>query len=325
MTRGRITILLCFLIPLLAGCIHTYPDPLEGNDPTLLNVSLEISANKEWAATNVYGSKAARDPAHRIIVEILRDYSTVAHKEMILPPETDLSQPFRLPFSFQLDPRRYEIAIWCDCLDPADNTPSGYDASSLSDIKAMKDPQGWTVHKDCFFHLGILDLREHSREESKSVTVPVSLERPLGGFRLIADDYQEFINVNEGAIRKGESYSVEISIQPGLARGFDLLDRSPLRRKESDKISCPVRITTIPGIEMELASAYPFCGDETVDFTIDVFVFNSAKALISKTQGISFPMRKGALTTIRGRLLTNYINGGITVDPTWDGEIDIEI
>ena len=42
--------------------------------------------------------------------------------------------------------------------------------------------------------------------------------------------------------------------------------------------------------------------------------------LISVTDNITVPLRRSRLTTIYGHFLTEYANGGVVIDPSYDGD-----
>jgi conserved domain protein len=47
--------------------------------------------------------------------------------------------------------------------------------------------------------------------------------------------------------------------------------------------------------------------------------------VISRTTGLEVPYRRGHLTTVRARFLTNEMQGGVEIDPGFDGDIDVDL
>ena len=47
--------------------------------------------------------------------------------------------------------------------------------------------------------------------------------------------------------------------------------------------------------------------------------------VISRTTGLEVPYRRGHLTTVRARFLTNEMQGGVDIDDEFEGDIDIDL
>ena len=47
--------------------------------------------------------------------------------------------------------------------------------------------------------------------------------------------------------------------------------------------------------------------------------------VISRTTGLEVPYRRGHLTTVRARFLTNEMQGGVDIDDDFDGNIDVDL
>ncbi|MEZ3551925.1 MAG: hypothetical protein K1W02_14605 [Muribaculaceae bacterium] len=325
MPRIAIHIILTLLAAFVQGCIHTYPDPARAVDPAKIRLELELTPPAGWDTLMTHSSKAGAEPLRRIIVE-MRGRDGHSEKMEFFRPASELSEPvpLSLPLDFMLDPTAYDLAIWSDFVDAASRDFKAFDASDLSDIRIRYDGNVWTPLKDCCSALKRVDLSEHKGKELVTVKVPVMLNRPVARFRLIPLDYEEFLKTNMEQIRKGETYYVEIDLEPGFPLSFDLTSYSTQIESDTTRLTFPLDIITIPGVEVELGSGYLFC-DGRATLSARVKILNSAKAVVSRTQEFDIPIAAGKISIIKGDFMTSTISGGLTVDTTWEDEIIIPV
>lgn len=52
---------------------------------------------------------------------------------------------------------------------------------------------------------------------------------------------------------------------------------------------------------------------------------DSGGNLVSRTAGLEVPYRRGHLTTVRARFLTNEMKGGVDINYDFEGDIDVDL
>lgn len=315
---------------LLSGCIHTYPEPGRQEDPTLASVTIKIKPAYSWgnifithSDENQPPSKSPRDPSKRIILEVVREGSVMAHLEKVIAPDDEEYESGEASFNLKIPPDDYKLAVWCDLLEPGSSKPFGYDASKLSDIRMLLKHGDSGDGHECLSYLG--DLRLKATTIDETIEIPINPTPPVGRFRIVADDYSDFLKQNEEAISMGATYYVEATYQSAIPGAFSVIEDSPMRPTDNVTFSRPLEIITIPGIEMGIASDWLFVSEGSDTHTVSLTLFNSAKAVVSKTVKITFQLERGKVTTIHGNFLSNYISGDFVIDNIWEGEEDIEL
>lgn len=320
MSRFLSISILFALLLLAGGCIHTYPDPRKEEDPTLVETVFVLGFPGDWEKVEAPRHRASGDGRKRVVLELRGAGSAVMRKEFTAEMDDGDGRTLTIPAPFLLEPREYRLAVWCD-----DSQFSAYDVADFNDIPAPGKHFYSHDPSPCYCYSGSFDLSEAAGEWSRSVEVPVAMECPTGRFRIVADDYASFLATFRDGISKGESYSVEISYGSPVAAAFNLNENSPARPVDNVVGSRTLDIITIPGIEMEIASGRLFVPEEGMEITLTLTLYNSAKAVVSRTAGVTLPVHRGKVTTVRGDFLTDFIIGGISVDTAWDGEIIVDI
>lgn len=326
MKRVFRTILPVMMLSLLmAACIHTYPDVEEGEqNPTLSKVRLALDYGYEWDRQqhDDDATRASGDPTHRAIVRISKTGSASVTELRHLSVSRKRVESIDKPLEFTLAPGDYTVFVWSDRISK-DFQAIGYDASDLSDIKTVFEHGDVRNEYDCLSYVGNIAI--DPIRDGDSIVVPVGLRPAIGKFSLVPSDYQDFIDYNRDALRRGERFYVEISYESPVAGSYNLIEGVLMDPKDGMRFSREIEYITIPGLEYELASDILFAVDTPVKYTVTVKVLNSAKAIVSQRTGITFPVVEGKTTTVRGRFLTDFINGGITVDPIWGDSIVIDL
>lgn len=325
--RLRFALSIALMLVLTCGCIHTYPKPDNLTDPTEISVALLLDFSDDWEKVSAAVSDKGRasNLLQRIYVSLKdKNGSATAFTTTVVPEEiSDGRCRIALPAKLKAD--KYTIAIWMDYLNPQTMSPLAYDISNPSLIREILPRGEETDARICFTATDEFDLTHLSGKWDASEEVSLSLSSPMARIRLVATDYDEFLSHTADARSHGEHYYVSISYDSEIAGGYSLTEGSAMDPVAGCGFTIDLPIITMPGIEMCIASDWLFNPPGRYPYSLTVSVFNSAKALVSRTSGINFEAERGKITTLTGKLLTNFISGGITVDNIWEGEIIIEI
>ena len=70
------------------------------------------------------------------------------------------------------------------------------------------------------------------------------------------------------------------------------------------------------GVFAEIAPGLSYPADETIDV---------AGKLVSAVPSMVVPLQRGQLTTVRGKFLTSRSEGAVSIDPSFEGEFNLQI
>lgn len=308
------------MIP-LSGCIHTYPEPTGEKDPTLVDLIVEADISSEWG--NLTDTKGGF--SRRIIAVLTKNGKQSFRKDLILDagniPESKL-----IPIRFTIPDTDYDISIWCDLVNQDDETPLGYNTDNLSEIRMLHHHGIETSERDCLSFHSKLKTHTVGGESDNTEKMTARLSHPAGRFRIVAADYDSFIESHAEEIRKGGNYKIIIAIDSSIPEFYDMLAGNPMQPTDNISFSKDLDIITVPGIEMVIASDWIFTPENPVSHSLTVTLTDSSGNPVVITKIDSFPLEQGKITTISGNFLTRKSgSGGISINDKWEGEIDIII
>ena len=63
---------------------------------------------------------------------------------------------------------------------------------------------------------------------------------------------------------------------------------------------------------------------ETVSIPVELEILNEKNEVLART-AFRIPCERGKNTTVRGNFLTSDANGGIGIDPDYDGDLEVDL
>ena len=64
---------------------------------------------------------------------------------------------------------------------------------------------------------------------------------------------------------------------------------------------------------------------ETVSIPVELEILNEKNEVLARTAAFRIPCERGKNTTVRGNFLTSDANGGIGIDPDYDGDLEVDL
>lgn len=321
--KQALTILTLILAFLWQSCIHTYPDD-NAEDPTTVEIAVDLTLNLKWSQLlSFYPQTKSADVAHRFIIEISTQGKTPFRHEQIIDQE-DFDDGFvRIPLPVTLKPIVYSISVWCDAIDPETSEPLAFDANTLSSISPLHPHEKPSLIEGCGFAASSIDLTPYGNKLSTRLIIPLELTPPVARFQFNTTDVNKFLNYADQAIQKGETYSVTLSFDNSIPSTFNAITGEPTGHDKPVEVSS--QLPALFSQEIKICSDWIFAAEEKEDMTVTITLFNSARMIVSRIRGITFPIERGKTTTVKGDFLTNFYSNSISVDNLWDDEIIINL
>lgn len=85
------------------------------------------------------------------------------------------------------------------------------------------------------------------------------------------------------------------------------------------------KITQLSETEAELGFDFVFVNGAEAKITVGLALYDSDGELISSIDPITLPIKRSRLTTVRGKFLTSHTTSSVGINPSFDGEYNIEI
>lgn len=295
---------LLFITLLVNGCsLHEEPEMTPegelGVDPTAVTLNLNLAMNL---------SLAERAP-----VTITRASETNYLRRFIVE-------------AMKLHARNYRILVWADYVN-AETPEQGlvYDAKNLAFILPAGKYIGNSRYKDVFAASAMADLTSFRNHWGAETSLDVELYRPVARYELVAKDVATFLNKLSTGGLKGESFTARVKYSDYLPTGYNLWDDVPknslmyMEYKVAFERPADGTKELILGFDYVLTDA-----GETVSIPVELEILNEKNEVLART-AFRIPCERGKNTTVRGNFLTSDANGGIGIDPDYDGDLEVDL
>ncbi|MCH5236907.1 MAG: hypothetical protein J1E95_03815 [Muribaculaceae bacterium] len=325
--RHRSYIIYLLFLILQTGCIHEYPSG-SGNDPNNpINANIEISFDLRWD-NMLYEMKrditrGREERPHRFIIEAAQNGVVVCRDTSYLASDDFANGIVRHKLSRPLRPQYYQLAVWYDVV-PEGRGNSFFNAEDLTRLTVSSTSVMNSDSIQCAFGSVDFDLKEYKGKSGANVVMEVTLQHPGGKFEIIATDIQDFIANRREELFQGERYSLSLILNEGNPHSFNSYSGRVDYMSESLERRGAFSIPFGDYSELKIADGYVFCASEDI-ISMTLTLYNSSLMAVTKTDLFSFPVKRGFITRVKGDFLTHPIDGPVTIDPQWEGEIIVEL
>ena len=318
--KGWLLYILSYAVALLAytSCdIHEFP--VESQDVIPLTIHLDFDSTLPLYTTIYYSRSqadgAGQDSKHNIryIVNAYRTDNVVgdnrtADTTFIFTKsninELDYTSRIELPNG------TYRLLVWADYVDDGSKADKYYNTSNFAEITLANknNHTGNSDYRDVF--RGENTIKLNSLEEN---IVTIDMVRPVGKFKFIATDGEEYIN-------RIEDFKVIIRYNHFMPCSFNMFTD-----KAADSwtnISFSSNMQRENNSEISLGYDYIFVNDTQTSLCLSVDIYNKDGTLFSSSPSINVPIVRNKLTIVKGAFFTanSVAGGGTTISPVYDGE-----
>ena len=300
------------------------PEGELGVDPTAVTLNLNLAMNLSLAERAPVTITRASETNYlrRFIVEAYLDRQVAARQTVY---EEDFNRA-SLSVSMKLHARNYRILVWADYVN-AETPEQGlvYDAENLAFILPAGKYIGNSRYKDVFAASAMADLTSFRNHWGAETSLDVELYRPVARYELVAKDVATFLNKLSTGGLKGESFTARVKYSDYLPTGYNLWDDVPknslmyMEYKVAFERPADGTKELILGFDYVLTDA-----GETVSIPVELEILNEKNEVLART-AFRVPCERGKNTTVRGNFLTSDANGGIGIDPDYDGDLEVDL
>lgn len=236
--------------------------------------------------------------------------------------------------SLRLKEGRYRFMAWTDFSENMDDC--FYSTTDFSSIALLGDEHvANNDFRDAFRGVVETDLRF---DASSGRVIKIDMLRPLAKFRFETIDIEQFKSdylrsqqqsgTSKKAIEREEDidmtkFSVRFSYVGFMPSVYNMYTDRPVDVKTG--VSFPSVLTDIKDGEATMGFDYVMVGDGDAGVSMAVAIFDKDGKCLSGVDNIQVPLQRGKLTVVRGNFLTSRSSGNVQIDPSFDGEFDIEI
>lgn len=330
---------------LFVSCVHDYPgmteEGEEGVDPTLVEVNTEVTLDLELVPLEIITQESARSGTNkarsgttkaddgyrrRFIIEAWREGKPTTRQVTVMETaEEDGDAKISLPIHLKLHALEYTLAVWTDYVKAGTTDDLYYDTDNLQQVACTDPYTGSTPYRDCLYGTTPLDLRNYRDEWNAREQVKVDMVRPLAKYELIATDVKDFLRKTKKQRADDETFTITFSYGFYLPTVFNVLTGKPADSRTGIAYTTPLTVPTDGQKECTIGTDFVFVNGTESFVSLSMEIRDGGGSVISRTTGLEVPYRRGHLTTVRARFLTNEMQGGVDIDDDFDGNIDVDL
>ena len=298
---------------------HTY-DPLTGkivqNNPDLQIYENHPGSSRDYDNTQIEGVMDVHVKAYlsnntnKVIEE---KTFTFTLGESTYDKEIDIDLPIG---------QNYVLAVWSHLREHTDKAAyyEPKDFNKVSIISANYD--GNTDYRDAFS--GTINIDTYGEAASP---YKVDMTRPMGKFELVTIDLAEFLD-RETTRRslatraKAEDYNVIVSFSYYYPSSYSLLDDR--LENATTGVNFKTKMTVTGDKEASLGFEYVMLNntnDSGVQMKVDIY--DPSYTRVAGSTVLTIPMRRDDHTVLRGEFLSQEGEGGVGIDPGFNGDHNV--
>ena len=321
----------------LAGCnVHEWPD-----EAPLVPLYVDLMHETEWDTLNVPFSRAAAAGDYNIRYSIrafaldeMGNYSREATREFVFT--RNLGEELDNRFFLELPAGSYRLTAWTD-YTVADTLDTHYNTSGFHEIMLQGQHEGNNDMRDGF--RGAEDiLLETGVMELIPDTIVLDMQRPMGKVEFVCTDLQDFIDKEVRELKRNstdgnqdfdasdihlEDYRIVISYGGFMPNTFNALTDKAI--DSSTGVQFSSKLSPFSETEASMGFDYVFVNSDESSVIVNLGVFNKEGKQLAKVTNVNVPLKRDQHTVLRGKFLMADSDGGVSINPDFDGEHNIVI
>lgn len=340
---SNMTAIMVFLL-MAVSCIYDYPVPVPAGATLDLHFKMERTVTSGHPVLNESDINSDRHDI-RYVIQAFRllkngSFSREAVAEFIFTKDEIASLDNTV--SIEIDEGTYMFYAWADYV-PQDSTEDNhFNTTQFTDLCLNCDGyHGNTDEKEAFVGSSVVEVIRYA-EDMPVVSDTISLSRVLAKYHIISGDLSKFVNrmknrkndtkAGTGSEVNLDDYLIKITYEPDLFyTSIDLLNgNTPIDGQFG--VSFWSKIKPLNENEALLGFDHIFIKKDQKSIRASISVYDKDTTLIT-TAPVEIPVSKDTVMSSSGDILT-YIKltgdqaageGGISIDPNFEGEVNIKI
>lgn len=340
----QILILSVLIFAMLPGCdVHEFPTPVEPEPdgpvyeeiiPAVM-VDLNFKRDLPPFMTINYATKSAEEHDIRYQLRVYdetKDAESVGKEIARYTFTAEISEELNYRTVITLPEGSYRLWVWADYVQDGLSTDLYHNTASFGEIKLLDPHTGNTDYRDAFLGsqkvtVGKVEVEQGT--EVEPISVKVEMERPLAKYEFITTDLKKFVsqhaadNRQRGAGNTADinDYYVEFSYSGYMPTTFNMFSNKPIDSKSG--VSFKSTLTQIDENSASLGFDYVLVNGSESEVLMTLKLYSNDGELLSSATGISVPITRSKVTTMKGEFLTQEATGGVGIDPAYEDEYNI--
>lgn len=334
--KTKLLLAIFVVLATLTSCVNEWPHP----EDKLYAVTLKVHCNTSWLPD--YEMTYTRAEGYEVLYQF-RIYPagniTNPVKEFEIYKTDFERNDFTVDVS--LNPGSYDVYVWSDICLASNHQSLYYISSDFADITYKEPYMGDSNLKDAFRGSKSFTI-DNTMYLHPTATEVIELERPLSRYIFIATDLADFIEKEEtrgkmrglssrdgGIFNRADeyesilgNYTIRITYPLYMPSDFNNFTDKPFNSWSN--VSFDGSFSILSEEQAQVGLDYVMINGEGSSVQVMLEIFDEDGTMISRTSVINVPLLRDRTTLIYGRFLTTLEQGGVTIDPSFNGSFNIE-
>ena len=249
----------------------------------------------------------------------------------------------------------YRLMVWADFVETGSTADKYYHPASFSEIYLDENHEGNTDYRDAF--RGWVDVTLVSDVyEVQTVSAEVEMQRPLARFTFVTTDLREFLEREATRVNRNnrtdtkeadtkdvdtkypdtkdpekdepnsislDDYRVVFYYTGFMPDTYNMFTDKPV--DSATGVSFSSTLSQLNEDEATMGFDYVLVNGSESSVMVTVGLFDSENTPLSMSDEINVPLTRSVDTIVRGSFLMQEANGGVGIDPGFEGDHNINI
>ena len=304
--------------------VHEFPYPLEEDSNTAfilhLDYDMDIPFYKTIECTE--DARAVENQKYdvRYIVKVYPKESDGDSKELYsyVFTKDDVAE-LDNSVTLNLKNGNYKFMVWTDYVTEGSDEDYFYNTKAFDEIslKEGESYQGNSNLKDAF------QGKVESEVSSQVTEARIAMERPVAKIKFVSTDMDTFMSEIADAALTINDFKVVFRYQGYFLNAYNM-HTNKLSGSITDKVF-ESTLTKISDIEVEMGFDYVFAESLDSSVYVTIEICDKDGNVISSFKMVEVPVICGKQTTVMAKFMSSQSGSGATIDPDYNGDINIEI
>ena len=214
----------------------------------------------------------------------------------------------------------YEVLVWTDFVPKGSREDFFWDTTHPSALTVKPEQLGGNDFRMAYGGRLEVDTRELLENDSRLEGI-VAMERPLAKFNFVSTDLDEFRQMY------GQvdilTYGVEFSYNGFMASVYNLFKDRTVDSLLGQHFSSSFTVSEAG--EVEMGFDYVLVGTRETSVEMNLALYGPSGESLGGTSAVFVPLLRSHLNTVRGKFLSGSQAGGVAIDPSFEGDLNIHI
>lgn len=212
----------------------------------------------------------------------------------------------------------YRLLAWADWVDRGSVTDKYYATGDFGDISFKGRYEGNNDYRNAYTGKAEVSFQVKQGDTTTVVREQLPLRSIMGKVKFVATDYNEYL-------AKGQNLRILVAYTGFLPNRYSVLRGVPFDATTGvNFLSSMSELSTEGDGSATLGYDYVMVNGEESSVTMALGMYDDEGKLVGTSSTLNVPIKRGGITVVKDKFLTRTSSsGGIGIDPSFDGDINI--